>query len=229
MPYLRPDTSIDLQDLAALTAIFETAYGNPTKVADTEYKLKHIQQRNREFSLYYAEFQRYSVDVEWNEAAKLAALKMGISYQLQQDLVSIETEPTTVETFVTVCNRLDTRCRACALRNQRPTHSHKLSTGPMPPPRTTSNSATSAAPSTATSSTTATGTQARPIDLSANQKRITPEERAKGMAEGRCRYCGGMGHFAANCPLAPRRLTASETTTVQTSAPPAVKPLQRLH
>jgi hypothetical protein len=61
------------------------------------------------------------------------------------------------------------------------------------------------------------------MDLSANRRRITPEERARRMAEGRCLYCGGLGHMARDCPTkpqVPRPLRANETTT--SPAPPPV-------
>jgi hypothetical protein len=40
---------------------------------------------------------------------------------------------------------------------------------------------------------------AAPMDLSAG-KHITPEEKASRMAEGRCLYCGGLGHLVKDCP-----------------------------
>ena len=234
MPYLREDTTINLTDLSALTTILENAYGNPNKVADAEQKLNSIQQGTRDFSSYYAEFQRYAAEVEWNEAAKLAALKRGLSYRMKQDFMAVEVEPTTVDGYVRTCNRLDTKRRA--LQNE-PAHTRPANSAystqrqtsaapanakaPLPPRSTpttipTQNSAT--APAAATS--TATGTQAGPMDLSANRRRLSPEERAKRMAEGRCRYCGGLGHFAVNCPTAPRRLAAAEASvTVTASAP----------
>jgi hypothetical protein len=63
------------------------------------------------------------------------------------------------------------------------------------------------------------------MDLSAHRRRITPEERARRMAEGRCLYCGGLEHMARECPTKPqppttRPLRANEVT--HSPAPPAV-------
>jgi hypothetical protein len=33
-----------------------------------------------------------------------------------------------------------------------------------------------------------------------NKKKISTEERAKRLAEGRCFYCGGLGHISRECP-----------------------------
>jgi len=37
------------------------------------------------------------------------------------------------------------------------------------------------------------------MDLSAGKRRILAEERAKRFADGRCLYCGGFNHRAAEC------------------------------
>jgi len=37
------------------------------------------------------------------------------------------------------------------------------------------------------------------MDLSAGKRRISAEERVKRFADGRCLYCGGCNHKAAEC------------------------------
>ena len=48
------------------------------------------------------------------------------------------------------------------------------------------------------------------MDLSVGtaKTRITAAERTHRRAQGLCMYCGGVGHFAANCPLAKARPVA---------------------
>ena len=88
---------------------------------------------------------------------------------------------------------------------------------PRPAPVTAPRGAPAAAPAPAPAAASApaptphpTNTNsgsygAAPMDLSANRRRNTPEERQKCMAEGRCLNCHGFGHLARECPGLRRR------------------------
>ena len=107
---------VNLANLAALITILDTAFGNPNRVTEAKSKLSTLQQGAREFTLSYAEFQYYAVDVQWDEVAKLAALRKGLSYRLKNDLTMAATNPATVGDLVALCNHLDI-CR-CTLQSE---------------------------------------------------------------------------------------------------------------
>ena len=134
--------------------------------------------------MYYVEFQHYAADVQWDEVAKLVALQRGLSYKLKNDLVTAATDPTTVADLVTLCNRLDMCRRALQSESRAPNTTPRASATTPPAPASTSS-----------------GMAPGLMDLSANCPRLTAEEWAKRMAEGRCYRCAGVGHMARQCPL----------------------------
>ena len=98
--------------MEALIDILEEAFGNPNCMAEAEAKLYSLQQGNYEFTSYYAEFQRYASEVKWDKTAKLFALRRGLKYCLQNDLVIVDKELETIAAFVALCNKLNTKCHA---------------------------------------------------------------------------------------------------------------------
>jgi hypothetical protein len=62
LPYVRDDR-VELRDLAALIQILKNVFGNPNRVRNAENKLFTIGQETRDFSAYFAKFQRYAAEV----------------------------------------------------------------------------------------------------------------------------------------------------------------------
>ena len=142
---------------------------------------------------------RYAVDTTWNEAAKRSQLEEGLYHELKNDLIARD-EPEWFVDFVSLLQKLNQKRHhltasvpgyKAALTIQQHTHAYVHA---HPTPLTVSKT-----PATAT---TASGIHAGPIDLSARKKKLTLEERACYLAEGRCLYYGSMGHVARNCPNA---------------------------
>jgi hypothetical protein len=162
--------------------------------ATIDSTLRTLQQRTKEFSVYFAEFQRYAADVSWDEPSRRAALKAGLSSKLQQDLITLLDEPENLQEWVTVCQKLDNRRRAFQQQfGLRP--SAPASAAAYVPPRTSN-----APPPASTSS----GTHSGPMNLSATRSRyrpsLTKEEKVRRIAQGLCLYCEGVGHLAGDCP-----------------------------
>src|SRR6266576_632079 len=205
LPYVQND-NVNLADLAALVRILEDAFGDPDRVATAERELEKLQQKNREFSAYYADFQRLIAEVQWNDHGKRYALSRGLSSELKAALVAVD-EPQEFPEYVRMLQRVDNKVRAI--------QAEQKGRGPQ---QTQRAPAPRAAPAQSASAPHPTDTGARnygpaPMDLSAYRSKLSPEERAMRIQEGRCLYCGGFNHLARDCPnkRAPRPpLRASE-------------------
>jgi hypothetical protein len=77
-PYVQTD-KISLDNVEALINILEAAFGDPDKVGMASGELDRLMQGNREFSIYYAKFQRLMAILDDDSKAKKAALKRGLS------------------------------------------------------------------------------------------------------------------------------------------------------
>ena len=136
------------------------------------------------------------------------------------DLMPFDTDAMTLDDFITCCQKVD---------NKRHAHNREVRkhTTPTPARNFVSSHPTPAAttPSPTPVLSTATGIHFGPMDLSAGRRKLTPEERARRLAEGRCLYCGGIGHMAKDCTVARRPLRAAVTTLTPVEDSASVSPM----
>jgi hypothetical protein len=190
LPFVQ-NGAFQLNDSDDIIRILEAAFGDPDPAATARTKLHGMKQGKKEFATYFAEFQILVSKLNWDEHAKLDALKEGVSMELRRQLLG-RTQGLTFDQCVGLCQQLDSEIRALQLHEGRhgtTSHQHR---GSQNQPRTT----TAAPPHPTSQSATAPG----PMDLSASKKKLSEQERAARLREGRCLYCGGVGHMAAQCP-----------------------------
>jgi hypothetical protein len=217
-PYILPD-KIKLDNVEALISILEATFGDPNQVGTASTELDKLTQGNKEFSQYYAEFQRVMAILDYDSNAKKAALKHSLSRELQTGLVYQAEEPQDFEKLVDLCMKLDYQIRAH-------TTAMKYQTTPAPPQTGPASTRPSAHPT----STNSGNYGATPIDLSASQKAQNQRQRDEHMAKGLCLYCGSADHFKSECPtLAANNswkvhLAAAKVLTTPTEPTPASEP-----
>ena len=131
--------------------------------------------------------------------------------ELDKELMHENTDNMSLDEFITIATSVDNRLRRFKAR-----HQSRSALTPRPaPPRPAGPPTTSSAPSVPS---TSTGTHPGPMDVSANARRLSPQEKARRMKEGLCWYCGDANHIARNCPRrAMNPLRAHET--ILTAAP----------
>lgn len=209
LPFVR-DGEFALEDSDEIIRILEAAFGDPDPAATARAKLHGLKQGKKEFTVYFSEFQMLVSKLSWDEHAKLDALKEGVSLELRRQLLG-RTQGLTFNQFVALCQQLDSEIRALQLHEGRHGTSHQN--------RSNQNQPRTQAPTSTTTNQSATAPV--PMDLSASKKKLSEQERAARLREGRCLYCGGLGHMAAQCPNKSRNpfraaaavMSDSESTT----------------
>jgi len=204
--------NINIASVEALITLLENAFGDPDRVRTAERNLQNLRQKNRNFSDYLADFQRYAAEVSWNDAAKRTSLYEGLSTELKDALVTLDT-PDELDQYIILLKRVDNKIRARAAERKGSSSTWRS------PTTTTTTTPKPAAPPTTT--TTATGTQAGPMDLSAGRRRLSQAQREDRMRRGQCFYCGGANHMARQCPNRQSHLRANAAAI---RAPPPVVP-----
>jgi hypothetical protein len=96
-----------LDNIEALIKILEATFSDPDDIGMASGELDYLMQGNHEFSIYYAEFQHLIAILDYDSKAKKAALKCGLSKDLQASLVYQTNKPEDFNKFVELCMKLD--------------------------------------------------------------------------------------------------------------------------
>lgn len=205
---------MNFPDEEALIAHLELAFGDPDRKGTAQRQVQTLRQKNREFSAYFAEFNRYVQDTGYNDEAKKAALMVGLSQELKGLLVHSDTQDMGLQKLASHCQKLDNRYRANlaaspqSVRPQGPAYS-------IPPV----NRFFSSSPAPSSPPVYPSLSPSEPMDLSVVQTRLrgplTPEEKQRQRENRLCLYCGQPNHIAAVCPSKPK--TALHTFSVGSS------------
>ena len=83
--------NINISSVEALITLLENAFGDPDRVRTAERNLQGLRQKNRTFSDYLSDFQQYAADVSWNDTAKRTSLYRGLSAELKDAQVTLDT------------------------------------------------------------------------------------------------------------------------------------------
>ena len=212
---------IDFADSEAMLSALTAAFDDPDRVGTATRKLQTLRQANRQFSDFFAEFQRYALQSGWDNKALHAQLRHAASYELRSALTNILDEPTSYEELAQLLTRIDNKQRALKQDGppRNPSTQPRTQTAQQSAPRAAATPA-AAAPAPHPTNTNSGNYGPAPMDLSAGRRHLSQQERLRRLTEGRCLYCGGAGHMAVSCPNKPGAIRAAAVNPGPPLSPP---------
>ena len=186
----------NLEDfLGAMSQMFD----DPNRSATAEAALLALRQGRRPVTEYAMDFKRWSVDTNWNDAAKLSFFKKGLCSSLKDELARAEA-PLELDAFINHCIRVDTR-----LAERRQERWATLN-------YTTKQALSSSAPTSKEfPKRIYKESESEPMQIDSILKRENIDRKEHRLRENLCLYCGRADHFLINCPKRPRKLVAAIT------------------
>jgi hypothetical protein len=207
-------------DYPDLLAYLERAYGDPNQTAHAKKQLFGLRQKNQEFSVFLAEFQRLALESKLSEDALPTLLEQALSRELQEMLLHSPAPSESYHDLAVHLQSLENR-RLKFEASHRTTRSYATAAKPLSSPRATVvpvvPTVTSASPIS------------DPMDLS-SQQRYRPRSPQNGSPggtrreRGECFRCGGSDHLVRDCPL-PDNRPARPSQTASPRPGPASSPV----
>ena len=181
-------------------------FGDPHLVNSATRSLRKLRQTGT-VSFYIAEFRHYSSLLAWNEDALISQFVDGLSEPIKDELAKAEL-PTVLKDLFDKAVRLDNRL------HDRDLDRREASKSSGPPPRKEPRAHAPSAISSRPTLISPGRTSSRPPFT-----RLSEKQREYRRKNNLCMYCGGPGHVAPECPIAPRN--ASHSARADASARPS--------
>jgi hypothetical protein len=178
-----------LSDYDKILDQLDRAFGDPNLVNNARNDLFRLRQSNRDFSTFFAEFQRLALEGQMSEEALPTLLEQAISRELRSMLLHHEPPSREYHQYAAFLQNLENRRQRFNQAVPTPGRSY---TAPAP---STNRPQTTSPPAKGPETRTGHG---EPMDLSAQRgPRFVPGGRRE---RGECFRCGSQSHRVADCP-----------------------------
>jgi hypothetical protein len=216
-------------DYPEMLQYLENAFGDPDRIQNAQNALYRLKQKNQDFSVFFAEFQRLALEGEIPEAGLTPLLTQGISRELQDMLLHNPAPSRDFRPYARHLQELDNRFHQHQQQMSR-TRAPAPSSRSSAPGPATYNRTTSSQPAAglAQAPTTAITPAADPMDLS-HQQRLRSRSprpvspRSNRRERGECFRCGASDHLVRDCPLPdnrPEKMSAGSQLRLSSSKLP---------
>ena len=166
----------------------QLVFGNLNRRENTENDFRALRQENQDFATFWTEFQRLSIELNWNNAILINNLTSKLSIKMRRQLSIGDKRPTNLFKYAKRCQRvyqdLKNIARAKAASDQ---YTEKRAAAAA------TSSHTSPTKKVATTNTTTTQT------MSFLDCQLTFSERDQLMKEEKCFTCKEVRHQTINC------------------------------
>ena len=98
---------VNFADERSLFSHLKLTFGDPDHKETAQCQIQTLHQRNQEFSIYFAEFNHYVQNTEYNDEVKKSALMMRLSEELKKLLIHSDTQNMGLQKLASHCQKLD--------------------------------------------------------------------------------------------------------------------------
>lgn len=190
LPYIKRGIC-QLKDYEDILDILDRAFGDPNRVNNARSDLFRLRQTNKEFSMFFAEFQRLALEGEMSKEALPTLLEQAINRELRGMLVHNEPPSREYHQFANFLQNLENRRRHYESNQQPAARTYASTTRPatsQPAPKPNPIKPAERAVVTPPANPDA-------IDLSST-RRFASSRRERG----ECFRCGSKEHLIRSCP-----------------------------
>lgn len=192
LPYIKRGIC-QLEDYEEILQILDRAFGDPNRVNNARNELFRLRQANKEFGMFFAEFQRLALEGEMSEDVLPTLLEQAINRELRGMLMHSEPPSREYHQFANFLQDLENRRRHYDNNPSSVARTYASATKPNHTTHPVRPAEHSATPQSAENSTDA-------MDLS-SARRHTMSRRDRG----ECFRCGSKDHLVRSCPLPDNR------------------------
>jgi len=189
-----------LPDYEDILELLERAYGDPNRVRNSRTELFRLRQNNKEFSVFFAEFQRLALEGELSEEALPTLLEEAVNRELKSMLLHHEPPSREYHAFAKFLQDLDNRRKQYEISATVNPRTYATATRT----RQETPTARPASPLRTPGTTKTTEGSGEPMDLSRG--------RSNRYEKRECYRCGSEKHFVRDCPQPDNRPVRSRTT-----------------
>lgn len=212
--------TVNFESLDSLIDSLNRAFGDPDPVGTAKRAVEQTFQRNKPFHEFLADISEHLAKLNWNDEAKKDAIHRNMNEEHKETEVHSDTIPEDLDGWIAWHQRFDSRLAARTQdKKNRGGPTHKQAPVRAASPGNGGRSTTRTAHNNHPTASNSGNYGPAPMDLSASKKKLSLEERSRRIHEGRCLYCGELGHISLDCPqLAQKRRLQGAATARATPA-----------